>query len=322
MKINICLSSDNKYAQHLGVTIASILKNAKKNDKLFFYILDGGISEENKSNLFALKKIKDFYIEYVVVNEEDFKKCPLMDNHISIATYYRFMIPTFFPNLDKILYIDCDVIVEDSLSELYSENIDDYWMAGVEDLGYYYHRRKLKRETESFYVNAGVLLINLKKWREDGIEQKLFDFAEKNKEILVHQDQDVLNMVLNQKVKPLEYKWNVQDSFYRPGDRNGHPNKKQIKKAMRKPAIIHFTGMTKPWNDFIFLPMAELYLKYLDFTPWKGVLPESATLQKNFYKGLFKYWLSNPFFMLKKEFLNSNRFERRQMIFKHVGYSK
>lgn len=322
MEINICLSSDDNYAQHLGVTIASILKTAKKSDDLHFYILDGGISEKNKHNLLSLKSIKNFHMEFLSVNEKDFEKCPLMGNHITIATYYRFMIPTLLPQLDKILYLDCDIIVNDSLSRLYNEDISEYWMAGVEDLGYYQHRRLLKRETESFYVNAGILLLNLKKWREDGIEQKLFEFAEKNAEILVHQDQDVLNMVLNEKTKPLDYKWNVQDSFFRPGDINIHPNKVLLKKAKKNPAIIHFTGKAKPWSDFKSLPKAHLYLKYLKYTPWNKVLPNLEDYQKACFKSFIQYWWEHPFFLFSKKFIKMNRGDRKQMLLRHADFSK
>ncbi len=319
MEINICLSSDDNYAQHLGVTIASILKNAKKQDELFFYILDGGIKEENKQNLLSLQKIRKFDIKFIEINEDDFKNCPLVGNHITIATYYRFLIPTFLPDLDKVLYLDCDMIIEDSLSKLYAEDISDYWIGGVEDLGYYYHRRELKRETESFYINAGMILMNLKKWREDNIEEKLFNFAEENKEILIHQDQDVINMVLNQKSKPLDYKWNVQDSFYRKTDRNRHPNTKLLEKAKKRPSIMHYTGPTKPWAEYIWLPMAYLYLRYLKYTPWKDNLPTDNDVLSACIKSLFIYLLHHPFFLLSKNFWSQSRSERKRKLFKYIS---
>lgn len=322
MEINICLSSDNNYAQHLGVTIASILKNAKKSDDLHFYILDGGINKENKEKLLSLKSIKNFQIEFISIDPEKFENCPLMGNYITMATYYRFMIPTLLPNLDKILYLDCDMVINESLAKLYSEDIEDYWIAGVEDLGYYQHRRILKRETESFYINAGLILINLKKWRKDGIEEKLFKFAAENKDILVHQDQDVINMVLSEKSKPLDLKWNVQDSFYRAGDRNAHPDSKLFKKAKKNPAIIHFTGKAKPWSEFLYLPGSLFYLRYLHLTPWKASLPGETDVYKACFKSMLQYFKRHPFFLFEKKFQEGTWTERKQLLFRHVCFAK
>ena len=318
MKINICLSSSNEYSQHLGVTIASILKNARKSEKINFYILDGGISDENKAKLLSLKKIKDFSITFYKINYDEFKNLHLEGNHVTVVSYFRYKIAEVFSELDKILYLDCDMIIQDSLGDLYKENIDEYWIAGVEDLGYYYHRRELKRETESFYINTGVILMNLKKWREDNISQKLFDFTVENGAILVHQDQDVINMVLNEKSKPLEYKWNVQDSFYRNADRNRHPNRLQLKEAKNKPSIIHFTGKIKPWDEFIYLPMAHLYLKYLEITPWKGSLPTNRDVKMKILKGGFIYFCHHPLFLLGKKFWMQNSSDRRKMLLKYL----
>lgn len=314
MRINVCFASDNNYAQHLGVTIASILKNAKKSDELYFYIL-GAINEVNKSRINSLKNIKDFSIEFIPIDEKAFEQCPLMGNHITIATYFRFMIPSLLPNLDKVLYLDCDMVINCSLSELFDENVDDYWIAGVEDLGYFEDRRKLNRETQSFYINAGLILINAKKWREDDIQEKLFDFAVNSTDILVHQDQDVINMVLNKKSKPLDVKWNVQDSFYRCGSREFHPQAEKFKWASKKPAIIHYTGKVKPWDDYLTLQNSDLYLKYLRCTEWKNVLPSESQINKMFLEASIKYWFKNPFFFMQKDFWKINSLDKKKMLF-------
>lgn len=259
--INICFSSDNNYAIHLAVSMVSILKNLKKEEEVSFYILDGGISDENKNKIANLKKIKKFNIEYFKIDESRFDNCHMENCHISIQTYYRFIIPEIFPNIDKILYLDCDIIVKQSLAPLYNEDISSYWIAGVEDIGYYFHRRLLKRETQTFYVNAGVLLINISKWRTDNITDLLFDFTYKNTTKLIHMDQDVINMCLNSKSKPLPLKWNVQDSFYDNYTKLNHPKKKCIKEAKNDIGIIHYTGKAKPWNDDT-VHLAGEYYKY------------------------------------------------------------
>ncbi len=290
MKLNICLASDDNYAKHMAVTICSVLKNAQKTDELFFYILDGGISDNTKSKISEMKKIKDFSIQYYRIDSDMFKNCTIFGQYISIVTYYRFIIASVLPtDVDKVLYLDSDVIINKSLAELFNEDIENYYFAGVQDIGYYYWRYK---KTDEFYVNAGILLLNLKKWRNDNFEKKLFDFIEINKDIELRGcDQDVLNFVAEDKIKPLNLKWNVQDSFYRKDERDWHPLKKDIEKAVKNPAAVHFTSQKKPWDDCL-MPMAHLYTKYIKYTEFEGKFSETEVFIKNLFykiKNLIKY---------------------------------
>ena len=278
-QINVCLAADENYAQHLGVVILSILKNANADDDLHFYILDNEISSGSKQKIEELKKIKDFSIEFTKINLEDFKNCPIPAAYISIATYFRYMIPSLFPHLDKIIYLDCDVIVTRSLRELFETDISNYYIGGVEDVGFGYYRRVTKAYDLYFYINAGMLLINNKKWREDNIQAKLFNYTAENKNSLLHGDQDVLNAVLHLKSKMLDFNWNVQDSFYRSADSDGSPFRNSIIRTSKNPAILHFTGPQKPWNLTCIHPKSSLYVKYLLLSPWAETFDTSNYLQ-------------------------------------------
>ena len=210
--INICFSSDNNYAKHMAVAMISILKNSKSEDSYNFYILDGGISPKNKTKINELLKIRSFNIEYLNVNSDDFKDCPMTGyvKYITLPTYYRFKIASLLPNIDKILYLDCDIIVDSDISELYNYNIEQYYIGAIPEVFNQDHKRRLDIEGNAYYCNAGVLLINSKKWREDNIEGKLFEYAKKPQREIIFQDQDVLNEVLKYKIKYIPLKWNVQ----------------------------------------------------------------------------------------------------------------
>ncbi len=269
MNINICFSTDNNYAQHLAVAIVSILKNSKETDTFSFFVLDAGITYENKNKISELKKIKDFNIEYIKINLELFKDYPHNSKYITIATYSRLLISSLLNTMDKVIYLDCDLVVCCSLDELFVENIDNYHIAGVEDIYYYHYRRYLKREIESLYINTGVLLINLKKWRQDNIEEKLLAVPKNTTIELVHQDQDIINIVLNKTTKPLDLKWNVMNNFFRVVNHMEiHPLKRFIKIAWQSPAIVHFTNEIKPWHKS-YIPYGNLYLKYLQYTSFE-----------------------------------------------------
>jgi len=274
MVINICLASDNNYAKYLAVTIASILKNANYSDELHFYILDGGIDNLNKHKLQRLISKETNTLVFICASNEVFERFPKLYGHISLPAYYRFIIADLLLDIDKVIYLDCDIIVQTSLSELYKINIDDYCLAGVEDVGYMYWRNVDERLIHQFdYINTGVLLINLKTWRERNIGKQLINYVSSGfDKYLFDVDQGVINYVCKDRIKFIDYRWNVQDSFYRPDiEVSTNINKVEIINASDKPAIVHFTGTRKPWVDnlIISLPMAYLYYKYLKYTAWK-----------------------------------------------------
>lgn len=131
--IPIFLSSDNNYAPYIAIAIASICDNTKSFCN--FYILDGGISKENKSYINSLKKIfKNFSIEYLTINlEKEFNSIEYKNagNYISLSTYNRFLIPKLKPQLKKVLYMDVDIIVLGDIQELYNEDLEGYALGAV-----------------------------------------------------------------------------------------------------------------------------------------------------------------------------------------------
>ena len=166
--INICLSCDDKYSQHAGVMMASVLVNAKSESVLSFYILDGGISDVRKKQILALKSIKDCSINFVSISPQDFDEYKKVCTHkyITIATYYRLKLASLLPNVDKIIYFDCDMVVNSDLQELFDTNLDEYLVAGVQDI----NKKIIKKNP--YYVNAGMLVFNLDLIRKCNVEEK------------------------------------------------------------------------------------------------------------------------------------------------------
>ena len=155
--INICLASDNNYAKYLSVTAASILANAKKEDDICFYILDGGIEEDNKNKILSLKEIKNCEINFIKIDDnlfEDYKKVKT-HSYITLATYYRLKLSELLPFVDKIIYFDCDIIVNSSLDELFGTDLNGFALGGVLDIS---RKHTAKNPT---YINAGMIVFNL-----------------------------------------------------------------------------------------------------------------------------------------------------------------
>lgn len=255
-RINVCLSCDNKYARYAAVVIASILANANKEDYLYFYILDGGIIDENKIKFNELKSIKNCEIEFVKINEKDFSVYKKIKTHsyLSVAAYYRLKLASLLPNIDKIIYFDCDIVVNSSLKDLYETDLHENIIAGVLDVRVK-HKKKWKNTN---YINSGVVLFDLVKFREQDIEHKILQYIIENADKIDTGDQDIINFVLKNRIKIVDDLWNVQVSGF--ASRTSYTN---------KPKIIHYIGSDKPWVYASNTYFKDLYFKYLQHTPWK-----------------------------------------------------
>ncbi len=237
--INVCFSSDNNYARYLALSLATILDSKEDDDNLHFYILDGGLSEDSKRKILNLKKIADFDIDFIQVDEEKFNDCPLEQGaRLTRAAYYRLLIPDFIPDVDKILYMDCDIQVKSSLKELFSSDIKDYYLAAVEDIDEVKNSNRLNLKK---YFNSGVLLLNLAKFREINFTSKIFDWIALHKDQIVFHDQDVLNLYFADNVKFLDKKWNLQ----------GYLKSLKFRKEYKEGNLIHFIVRGK--SDFVFM---------------------------------------------------------------------
>ena len=257
--IRICMACDDKYAMHCASAVASMIDNHKSEEKLEFFILNSAISKKSQSRLEKLGNTKVSSLKLINVNPLDFKNCPLPENmHFSLETYFRLKLPDFFPDFDKVLYIDCDVTVLGDVKELWELDIAGVYAAVCEDIVPVEHLREFIGDFAN--SNAGVMVINLKKWREDRISQKCFDFIEHHSEKIFFVDQDVLNSMLIPKINYFPRFWNLE---YMPLNDvvSGLYSEQEIR-------LIHHISRMKPWNTPFGHIYADKYFKYLAKTPW------------------------------------------------------
>jgi lipopolysaccharide biosynthesis glycosyltransferase len=200
------------------------------------------------------------------MEDEEFKDCPT-SAHFSKANYYRLKLPSLLGDYDKILYLDCDILVKKSLAPLYKIPFDDKYAVVVEDMVttqdencFYSHLCNLGI---NHYFNSGVMLLNLKKMREDNIEAKCFEFIKKSPEKIKWVDQCVLNAVFCENVKFVDIHYNFQYN-YSIKDIQWQENK-----CKSKIIILHFVSSKKPWNVGNKHVHKWEYYSYLLRTPYK-----------------------------------------------------
>lgn len=291
MDINISLASDANYAHFLAMTIASICTNASQQDILHFYIIDGGIKKYDKEKINKLKSIKEFTIEYRSMDEcKDIDACYVPKNsHFTKAIYARFFIADLFPTVEKIIYLDVDIVVLGSLSRLMSIDMQDYAIAACP-----VHRADLKslKRTGCYghsYFCSGVLLIDAATWREKKICRQLLDLALALKDKILYGDQDVLNVFFNKNYKKLTHKYNCHPDLY----------------SSYHPDILHFMGS----NKFIFTE-SHLIFTYLEKAGYPIQKNNNKQNIKNYIKISVKNTIKKIILSFTKKYYFYSKFEK------------
>ncbi|MAM57294.1 MAG: hypothetical protein CMN25_08165 [Salinicola sp.] len=259
-RVSLVLASDENYALWMGVVIFSCLDKTARPELLDFYILDAGISPSTKSRLESLVADYQATLTWIVPDKKRFQGFPL--KRYGIATYYRLAVASLVPShLNKIIYLDCDLLVARDIVELWQSPLDGNIIGAVENLGVSPKDIDIDRQD---YFNAGVLLIDLAAWRDSNIEASLFERMDTLNERLQYLDQDVLNLVFRHRWTRLPLCWNLQPSAWSKVEKNktvqtGYPHQEFVT-ALREPGIIHFLAKSKPWKFSTFHPYKQTYM--------------------------------------------------------------
>lgn len=283
-KLTIAMATDNNYVLPTIVTITSALENSDKSDFYDYYILlSGALTDESKEKFMSLEK-KYNNCKINLIDMKNSFSGDRTDGHLTTAMYYRLRLPSVLKDKDKCLYMDGDIIVNRNLKELYNTNVDNHYVAGVKDAGVQRkgqdHADFLRIPTINNYINSGVLVMNLKKMRQDNIEKKFDDFMPVINNAgarQVHHDQDIINAVCFGKILILPFKFNTMVAFrkldyneYMSNTRNNAILKKcytlsEWLEAGNSPVLIHFVA-EKPWKKQLKLKFSSKWLHYAKLT--------------------------------------------------------
>lgn len=274
--INILCSTDDNYVPYCGIMLTSLFEN-NKDAKIHVYLMTETMSDSNWARLQELTRKYSQNISPIIIDSRKLKDCPMHDDdYVSLATYYRLLAPQLLPQeIDKILYLDCDMIIDQSIESLYNTDIENYALAAALDEDYMNEGKyqRLEYTFEKKYFNAGVLLINLKYWRDYKVMQRCFEYIKGNACKLIFHDQDTLNFVLKDEKKEIHIKNNFQTGFIHkkryvePGLIN------DINESVVAPVVIHYTGLNKPWKYGVH-PYKNHFLHYKSISAWSGTRQE------------------------------------------------
>lgn len=283
--INVAYHSSDSFAPVLAVSMTSIMENNKSADGITFYVIENKITEENKQKLKALVEGYDRNIVFIPLpdmQKEFGLNLLLVQKKWVFDSYCRMFLSSILPEgTERVLYLDCDTLCHADLQEYYNTDLEGYCCAGVTDcLGEKYYDFFEMNKT-SRYVNSGAILINLKAWREEGIEQKVVDYVDKKHGYVFFMEQSVLNIVLQDKIKVMHPRYNTftlmlafsRKNLYRLRDCVRFYSAKEVEEAVANPCIIHLTNLFyvkgRPWIEGNEHPYKDIYMHYRALTPWK-----------------------------------------------------
>ena len=275
--IHIVCAGDTNYIIPSSVMLCSLFENNREHTIIVHY-LGTNLSENDKLNLEELAQKYNRRINFYDVTPENYPpqvrrllESGQIPSHITISTFNRLFITNYLPaNIEKCIYIDGDTIITSSLLTLWHERLDNKsigWCIDGQYLNCSARRMKLRN-----YCNAGVLLINIKKWRSINAVALFTEYIAKNINLLPYADQDVLNYIFRDDQVILHPRYNVMIYYYmnEPHYSTFIPCEYKTlgREAIYKPVIIHYVSGIKPWHKDCIHPMLAEWRKYFKMTKW------------------------------------------------------
>lgn len=272
--IEVVLCTDDNYVMPTGVLMESI---ARTNAGVEFHynVVTAGLSDESKAALKTCAKAPSS-VDFFTIDKSILASCPIRpDEHVSIATYFRLLLPSIMPaNVDKLLYLDGDIICTGSLQELWNVDLNGFSAAAAPDMRCndktIFERLSLPLDSE--YLNAGVMLINLDWWRKNDVQNNALKYISENSDACLFHDQDALNVVLHGTMRRISVRFNYQEHFFEPFEKQKNIDGihfDDIESSKNDLRLIHYTGRKKPWHRECVNPLKTVWQAVYFKSIWK-----------------------------------------------------
>lgn len=282
--MNILYSSSDSYAFLAGISLLSLLENNQSVKEINIYIMDNEISEANKRKLIQIANNYKRTIKFVEMpNMEELTGRIIDTGRWNISTFGRLYMASALPkSVHKVLNIDCDTIILDSIEDLWNVDVNGKVVGGMLECISNRYRRNIDIKDDTDYYNGGIILLNLDEVRLKKYEEKFSSFISEYGSSLTYLDQDVINHVIPQNKKvTLPLKYNMVSIYYYASYEQVLKirrseyfySKTEFELAKEQPCILHFTSCfldgLRPWIKGNEHPYRDDFFKYKRMSPWK-----------------------------------------------------
>ena len=250
--MNFLFTLDKNYIEPLKMCLLSIMRFPSK-DGWNVYIITKNTEDFNDfaGNMERLKEGLKIYL--IEADDSIFKGFPETVRYSKVV-YYRIFASEFLPkNMDRVLYLDPDIIVINSLEELYNTDLDRYYYAACSHTKTFLNdvnRIRLGMKKNTPYINSGVMLMNLDELRRNQTIKEVFDYVKKYGKHFILPDQDIISALYGDKINLLDtLKYNISDRIIKMNNLNPKNEYIDINWVWENSVIIHYYGENKPWKD-------------------------------------------------------------------------
>lgn len=294
----IVSAADEGYAMQLAVAMRSLIDHLSAAARCRLFIIDAGLSEASKARCQTAWQDQRVELRWLPAPLGLIEGLPVSD-HVSRASYLRLLLDDLLPEaVSKAIYLDADLVVRRDLVELWEVPLAGHTVLAVNDLGsprfdaarglpnYWRCRdhlvtgtpvpnyRELGLDPAGRYFNAGVMVIDRERWRQERIGPRAVEALERFREHVVWWDQYALNVTLAGRWGPLDHRWNqVAHVHAYPSWRESPVDRETFRRVRDDPWVVHFCSASKPWHSDCTHPWAPAFFDVLDTTPWRGWRP-------------------------------------------------
>jgi len=284
-RVTVVLNADDRFSRPLAVTIRSIVSQLSPERTLDLYVCDMGITPANRSRIESVAQHDRVNFRWISSLAEKTSNLPADIKHISRAAYGRLFIPKVLPpDTEKVLYLDCDLIVRRCVGDLFDTPIGDFAAMGVADAGSPFVSSvygvpfwvRYGRAADEVNFNSGVLLLNLPVWREEDFTAAAIAYLTDGRHRFLH-DQESINAVLPGRIGHIDPRWNQQTENFEERFQATLPySEDELRGLLKDPWIVHFTTSVKPWHYESTHPFRDEWFRNLDETPYRGWRPKRS----------------------------------------------
>lgn len=314
MALNIVYTIDKNFLPQAAVSIVSVCEAHDRVDDVAFYVIGMDITHKDIAPLAGI--VSDTYghrVEFVPISDIASMFNDLDTGGWNEVILARLLMARFLPdNLDRVLYLDGDTLVRKNLADLWNTDMEGSPVAACMEPTVNTARKRTLIAEDSPYYNSGVLLVDLARWREEGVEEAILDFCHKNKDKLFASDQDAINAVLEGRIASLSPKYNWCNTYqfypYKALKKMASPvpllEEASFEEAITDPAIVHYLGEERPWREGNHHRYRQEWLDNLSKTPYRDMPMEQG------WRGYFKAWnlfngVMSPFPMLRYKIIDA-----------------
>lgn len=237
-------------ANYLDVLIVMLKSLAISNKRRTFdvYVMNNSLTQDNIEYL-NKNTLKNINIIDLKVHDKELDKAPITKRYPK-EMYYRILAAYYLPKkVNKILYLDPDLVVINKIDKLYNMKLDNYYFAAASHIWGFlqtFNRIRLRMNSDNVYINSGVMLMNIKLLRKEQNKDDVYNFIKKYRNQLMLPDQDVISGLYANKILPLDpYVYNMTEKLLNQAYFMPHINERWIKDNS---VIIHYCGKNKPWK--------------------------------------------------------------------------